>query len=131
MRSRTGQIVAAVGFSLVVLTTACAKRPAVREVAVPAPTGATAGVPAAPVAPEVTTPAPPPVVAAPAPPPAAPAPAAPATPARPEPTEFAAEPALRSIFFDFDKSEIRPDAAQTLDTKIEWIRSNDSALFLI
>ncbi|HET9490180.1 MAG TPA: peptidoglycan-associated lipoprotein Pal [Methylomirabilota bacterium] len=128
------------------MTTGCAKRPAVREVAAPAPTGAATGVPApetapapvpraapapaAPAAPEAATPAPvlPPIVAAPSAPPTT---AAPATPARPEPTEFAAEPALRSIFFDFDKSEIRPDAAQTLDTNIEWIRSNPSALILI
>ena len=68
---------------------------------------------------------PPPTTAAPA------APPAPATPARPEPTEFAAEPALRPIFFDFDKSEIHPDAAQTLNTNIDWIRSNPSALILI
>ena len=55
MRLPTGHIAAAVGLTLVVLTTGCAKRPALTEPAAPAPTGATAGVRAA-AAPPATGP---------------------------------------------------------------------------
>ena len=146
MRPRTGHIVAAIGLALVALTTSCAKRPAITQVAAPAPTGAAAAAPA-PVTPPAPTPAPPPApavaapapapppapaVAAPAPaPPSVPVPAAPAAPARPAPGEFVAEPALHDVFFDFDKSDIRPDAARTLDTNLDWIKSNPTALILI
>lgn len=122
MRSRTTHIVFFIGLALVALTASCAKRPAMTQGAAPAPTGVAAPVPA-PAAP------PGPVVEAPTPaPPPAPVFAA---PPRPAPGAFVAEPALRDIFFDFDKSTIRPDAARTLDANLDWIKSNPSALILI
>ncbi|HEU4368349.1 MAG TPA: peptidoglycan-associated lipoprotein Pal [Methylomirabilota bacterium] len=69
------------------------------------------------------------MAAAPAPP-VVPAPPAPAS-ARPAPAEFAAIPQLRAIFFDFDRYEIRPDAARTLDANIDWLKSNPTAPVLI
>src|SRR5437762_11436689 len=94
-RPRHALVSAAVILALFV--TGCAKQPAVTQAAAPPPTGA-------------------PVAAAPAPPvAAAPAPAAPAPPvvtARPAPKEFAPEPQLPDIYFDFDKTTIRPDDAK-------------------
>jgi peptidoglycan-associated lipoprotein len=77
----------------------------------------------------------PPAPAAPAPAPAtaAPQPAAPAqTPGpRPQPREFVATPNLRDVFFDFDKYDIRPEDAKTLDTNANWLKSNPNQLVLI
>jgi peptidoglycan-associated lipoprotein len=112
------------------LTTACAKRPAMTQAAAPAPTGAAVTAPApAPATPPVA-PAPlaPP---APAPPPVVAAPPAPAPPPRPAPAEFKSIPELRDVVFDFDKATIRPDSARTLDTNIGWLQSNPAALILI
>jgi len=47
------------------------------------------------------------------------------------PAEFKSIPELRGVFFDFDKSTIRTDAARTLDTNIAWLKSNPAALILI
>jgi peptidoglycan-associated lipoprotein len=56
--------------------------------------------------------------------------AAPAPPLA-APTEFREVAALRSIHFDFDRSDIRPDAARILDTNIDWMKSNPDTLILI
>jgi peptidoglycan-associated lipoprotein len=105
----------------------CAKRPALSTVTAPAPTGAAVTQLAPPPAPVVAPPAPPaPVVAAPAPPPA-PAPA----PALPPPAQFREVAALKPIYFDFDRSDIRPDAARILDGNIDWMTSHPGAAILI
>jgi peptidoglycan-associated lipoprotein len=107
----------------------CAKRPALSTVAAPAPTGAavTQAAPPAPAPAPVVTPPPPPapVVTAPAPPTPAPA------PALPRPAEFREVAALPPIYFDFDKSDIRPDAARILDGSIDWMKSHPDAAILI
>jgi peptidoglycan-associated lipoprotein len=103
--------------------TGCAKRPAT--------TAATAAAPA---------PAPP--AAAPAPAPSAPAPssgapaaaaaaAAPAQTPRPSPKEFMAVAALKEVYFDFDKYDIRAEDAKTLDANATWLKSNADNLVLI
>jgi peptidoglycan-associated lipoprotein len=51
--------------------------------------------------------------------------------ARPSPREFAAVAALRDIFFDFDKYDIRPNDARTLDANATWLKSNPDHLVLI
>ena len=51
--------------------------------------------------------------------------------ARPNPTQFSQAPGLPDIHFDFDRYEIRPEDAKTLDTNAEWLRSNPTALLLI
>jgi len=39
--------------------------------------------------------------------------------------------ALKSIHFDFDKSDIRPDAARILDANIDWMKSRPDVAILI
>src|SRR5436309_5827379 len=95
-RSRHALVSAAVILALFI--TGCAKQPAVTQAAAPPPTGA----------PVAAAPAPP-AAAAPAPAPAAPAP--PAVTARPAPKDFAPEPQLPDIYFDFDTCTIRSDDA--------------------
>ncbi len=96
----------------------CPKRPATTAASAVAP---------APSAP-VVTPAPAPApdsgaTAAPAPAPAAPATAAPGTP--PRPSEFSANAALKDVYFDFDKYDIRPADAKILDDNSGWLKAND------
>ena len=119
MKPRRPQV--AVVLLAMLLAAACAKRPDMTRTAAPPPTGAavTAAPPAAaaPVAPPATPP--PPVAAPPSPTP------------RPAPADFKSIPALRDVFFDFDKHTIRPDAARVLDANVGWLKSNPSALILI
>ena len=51
--------------------------------------------------------------------------------ARPAPSQFAAVPQLRDIFFDFDKYDIRPNDAKVLDENAAWLKSNPEHLVLI
>jgi peptidoglycan-associated lipoprotein len=60
----------------------------------------------------------------------APSPEAPRRDA-PAPTEFSATPEVRTIHFDFDRSEIRPGDAAILDASAEWLRAHPQALVLI
>jgi len=103
----------------VVVLAGCAKRPAMTAASAPAPTGAAqATTPPAAMAP---APAPQPT-----PPPAAAAPQPTAQPAaRPPVQEFAANPNLKDIHFDFDKYDIRPGDAKILDGNATWLKSND------
>src|SRR5439155_10353956 len=64
---------------------------------------------------------------APPPPPAEP----PAAPRRPAVQEFQEIADLKDIHFDFDKSDIGPDAARTLDASAAWIKTNANNLILI
>ena len=79
-------------------------------------------------APESTPPAP-------AAPPAAPAPmpqvAQPAAPVLPRVSEFAANANLQDVYFEFDKYDIRPDAARILDANATWLKANARNLLLI
>jgi peptidoglycan-associated lipoprotein len=104
------------------MITGCARRPAT--------TAASAATPAPAAAP---SPAPAPAPSAPSPAPAPPAPAAPApaTAPRPVPKEFMAVAALKEVYFDFDKYDIRPEDAKTLDTNATWLKSNGDNLVLI
>jgi peptidoglycan-associated lipoprotein len=110
----------------VVLIGACAKRPNLTVASAPAPVPP----PAPNIAPVVTepqtTPAPPP-----APEPTAPVATAAPAPPPPPPKDFQANSALNPIHFDFDKAEIRPDDARTLDTNANWLREHPDQLVLI
>jgi peptidoglycan-associated lipoprotein len=110
-----------------VVLVGCAKRPATTQAAAPAPTGAAATTPGTVAAAQPSSPA------APAPAPASPAPAAPAPgpTARPDVKEFAAVADLKDIHFDFDKYDIRPGDAKTLDGNAGWLKSNPNHLVLI
>ncbi len=108
----------------VVVLAGCAKRPAMTAASAPAPTGAAqATTPPAPA-----TPVPAPQAATPPAPTPAPSTATPAS--RPPVQEFAANPNLKDIHFDFDKYDIRPGDAKILDGNASWLKSND-ALVLI
>jgi peptidoglycan-associated lipoprotein len=105
----------------------CAKRPATTQAAAPAPTGAASSTASTPAAPTPAAPGGPAMAQ-----PSAPAPApATAAPARPEVKDFAAIPELADIFFDFDKYDIRPGDAKTLDANASWLKSNPNHLVLI
>ncbi len=52
-----------------------------------------------------------------------PGPVVEAPPARPT-VRPSAEAQLKDVFFDFDKSVLRPDAKQTLNNNIEWLKAN-------
>ena len=54
-----------------------------------------------------------------------------ATPAaRPPVSEFAANPNLKDIYFDFDKYDIRPGDAKILDGNATWLKGNDQLLLI-
>jgi len=106
-----------------VVLSGCAKRPATTQAAAPAPTGSAS----------TTASTPPP---APAPvqsdtPTAATTTPAPSSTARPAVQDFAAVPELVDVFFDFDKYDIRPGDAKTLDANANWLKSNSNHLVLI
>jgi peptidoglycan-associated lipoprotein len=103
------------------MITGCAKRPAT--------TAASAAAPAPPAAAPAPSPAAPSSGAAAAAPAAAAA--APAQTPRPSPKEFMAVAALKEVYFDFDKYDIRPEDAKTLDANAGWLKSNADNLVLI
>jgi peptidoglycan-associated lipoprotein len=108
----------------VVALSGCAKRPATTQAAAPAPTGAATSTAAAPSGGSeqmqsggassggTATPAP-------------------TTTARPAVQDFAAVADLTDVFFDFDKYDIRPNDAKTLDANANWLKSNPNHLVLI
>jgi len=113
--------------SLSLLIGACARRPNIPAVAAPAPTQA-----APTPAPAPPPPAPAPAPAAPAPAPPAPAPVVTAAPApMPMPKEFQPNDNVKPIYFDFDKSVIRPGDAKTLDASAAYLKQNANLLVLI
>jgi peptidoglycan-associated lipoprotein len=83
--------------------------------------------PPAPTPPAVEPP-PPPMAQAPPPPPE---PTPPPPRQAPPPTEFKPMTGVRTIYFDFDRSEIRPGDAAILDANAEWLRVNPERLVLI
>src|SRR3990172_1701993 len=100
----------------------CPKRPATTGAVAPAPSAPQAApAPAAAPAPRQGPAAAPAARQAPAP---APAPMV-------KPSEFAPSPNLKAIYFDFDKYDIRPDDAKTLDGDAAWLKANPNNLVLI
>ena len=51
--------------------------------------------------------------------------------ARPVPREFAAIADLRDIFFDFDKYDVRPSEAKTLEANAAWLKWHENMLVLV
>jgi peptidoglycan-associated lipoprotein len=49
----------------------------------------------------------------------------------PSPKEFVETAALRDVYFDFDRYEIRTGDKGTLDENAKWLKTNQSALLLI
>lgn len=94
------------------------------------------------------TPQPPPVPVTPPPPLASPAPEPPAAeppkasevaaaspapevPARPEPKQFASAAGIKTIYFDFDKANIRPGEASVLEANAQWLKENADLQIII
>ena len=116
------------GVTLALLLAGCPKRPMMSMGSAPAPTPPPSTAPMAP-----TPPARPPAAAAapPAPPPVPPPRSTPAPPAPPKPSEYAANDALKDIYFAFDKADIRPGEVKTLDANGAWLKMHDNSLVLI
>jgi peptidoglycan-associated lipoprotein len=115
--------------ALGLIVSACAKQPALTST--PAPTGGPAAAAPAPTAAPATTPEPVSPAASPASRPESTMVAAAPTAERPAPRDFAPVAALRTIHFDFDRSDIRPADAKILDGNAEWLRANPKHLVLI
>jgi peptidoglycan-associated lipoprotein len=97
----------------------CPKRPATTAASAPPPTGSpspSAAAPSTAPSPSMT------------PSPVAPSTTPSATP--PAPSEFTANANLKDIFFDFDKYDVRPNDAKTLDTNAAWLKSNDNLVLI-
>jgi peptidoglycan-associated lipoprotein len=103
--------------ALTLFLVGCPKRPATTVAVAPAP----------------AAPTPAPAAPAPAPAPAMPAPAAPAPAPAPmvRPSEFAPNPNLKAIYFDFDKYDVRPSDAKILDGNAAWLKTSADNLVLI
>ena len=52
-------------------------------------------------------------------------------PSLPSPKEFVESAALRDVFFDFDRYDVRTGDKGTLDENAKWLKSNQGALLLI
>ena len=52
-------------------------------------------------------------------------------PSLPSPKEFVETAALRDVYFDFDRYDIRTGDKGTLDENAKWLKTNQSALLLI
>ena len=128
MLTRCSHLAFSVLLVAAVALSGCAKRPATTQAAAPAPTGAATSTAATPsnVQPAQpsggsTTPSgggtttTPPT----------------SSTARPVVQDFAATPELADVFFDFDKYDIRPGDAKTLDSNASWLKSNPTHLVLI
>jgi peptidoglycan-associated lipoprotein len=131
MLSRSAHVTIASLLVLGVVVAGCAKRPATTAAAAPAPTAAATTTPGAGSGSGVVAPAPvaPGGTSGAGAATATPSTAAPA--ARPSPAEFTATENLRDVYFDFDKYDIRPPDAKTLDTNATWLKSNPNHLVLI
>ena len=128
MLTRCSHLAFSVLLVAAVALSGCAKRPATTQAAAPAPTGAATSTAATPSNTQPaqpsggsTTPSgggtttTPPT----------------SSTARPVVQDFAATPELTDVFFDFDKYDIRPGDAKTLDSNASWLKSNPNHLVLI
>jgi len=116
------------GVTLALLLAGCPKRPMMSTASAPAPTAPSPTVSTPPI-----SPAPPPaaVTATPTPPSVTPSPRAPAPAMSPKPSEYAANDALKDIYFAFDKHDIRPGEVKTLEKNATWLKAHDNSLLLI
>ena len=138
MRTRRSHLMIVSALVLVVALAGCAKRPATTAATAPAPTGtgATTGPTTGmqPSQPGTSTTTPPTTGMQPSQPGGPGGGTTTTTPTpgpRPVPREFAATPNLRDVYFDFDKYDIRPEDAKTLDSNANWLKSNPNQLVLI
>jgi peptidoglycan-associated lipoprotein len=117
----------------VVVLAGCAKRPAMTAASAPAPSGAAQATAPPTTPPGATSPSTSESGTAATTPGAQnpPAGGGTATPeARPPVSEFAANPNLKDIYFDFDKYDIRPGDAKILDGNATWLKGNDQLVLI-
>src|SRR5262249_33288478 len=109
---------------LIVVAAGCAKRPATSLASAPPPSGASGSSsgPVTTVGPASTSSG--------STSPGSMSRAATAT-ARPQPADFRPTAELKDIHFDFDKYDIRPGDARTLDANATWLKNNTNMLVLI
>jgi peptidoglycan-associated lipoprotein len=118
---------------LALVLAGCPKKPATTSIsaAAPPPTTAAPSKPSPAPSPGISTRPESPVASA----PSRPAPAAPSKPATTAPLpplgEFRSVDALKDIYFDFDKSDIRPADAKILEGNAQWLKTNAKNLLLI
>jgi peptidoglycan-associated lipoprotein len=114
-----------------VILSGCAKRPATTQATAPAPTGA-AGTTAGTGSSALTPPGAGAGAGQQAAQPATPGAAAqtPGSTTRPAVKDFAAVADLKDVFFDFDKYDIRPGDAKTLDANAKWLKANDNLVLI-
>ena len=124
MLSRCSHAMLALLLVLGVVLVGCAKRPATTQAAAPAPTGAATTTPGAMAATQPggggTTGGG-----------GGSQPSGGGATARPDVKEFVAIADLKDIHFDFDKYDVRPGDAKTLDSNAGWLKSNPNHLVLI
>ena len=133
-RCRNGILVSLL-ISVVVLA-GCAKRPAMTAASAPAPSGAAQATAPPTTTPPATTPSTSeggtgsttPGPSGTQPPSSGGGTSTPA--ARPPVSEFAANPNLKDIYFDFDKYDIRPGDAKILDSNATWLKGNDNLVLI-
>jgi peptidoglycan-associated lipoprotein len=131
MLSRCAHVTIASLLVLGVVLAGCAKRPATTAAAAPAPTGAATTTSGSETSSGASTVAPAGAAAGAGAGAATAAPSTAAPAARPSPSEFVANENLRDVYFDFDKYDIRPPDAKTLDANATWLKSNPGHLVLI
>ena len=126
-RSWTDSLV--IVLALTLSLAACARRPVGTQASAPAPPPPSVSSTAS--APRSTPPSTPAAPATAVAPPSTPA--TPPPPPRPSPPvrDFVDNPAVKDVFFDFDKYSIRPDAARTLEANATWLKSNPAVDVLI
>jgi len=134
-RCRNGILVSLL-ISVVVLA-GCAKRPAMTAASAPAPSGAAQATAPPTTTPPATAPSTseggtsataPPGTSGAQPPSGGAGTSTPAT--RPAVSEFAANPNLKDIYFDFDKYDIRPGDAKILDSNATWLKGNNNLVLI-
>jgi len=59
-----------------------------------------------------------------------PAPEAQAQEPRPVPKDFASVPELKTVYFAFDKADLRPEDTANLDQAAEWLKGNDLMILI-
>jgi peptidoglycan-associated lipoprotein len=122
--------------AVLVVAAGCAKRPVgleskVAGTSAPAPTVAPPAVEPPASRPDAGASVPP-SGAAPAPRPDPPAPTTPPSGSqRPSPGDFSQSSALKDAYFDFDRYNIRPDAAATLMANAAWLKQHPGSSVLI
>jgi peptidoglycan-associated lipoprotein len=117
-----------------VVGSGCAKRPATTQAAAPAPTGTASTTPGSQQAqpgPQAQGPSQGSSMQPPAGTSPTPGTATATPPPRPAVKDFAAVPELQDVYFDFDKYDIRPADARTLDANAAYLKSNPNSLILI